>query len=319
MPIHRRSFMAMFLGFAGAPSLSRAQDEQILQPCIEHFEAAGWKVITHLPQGDELPDPPDGGSHYAVVPGQGKITLERESSVQMSPGQRAPKLEITGVEVEGRPERRVTMSTGNSATPWWKEGWKVEVRIAGKTVDRIGKNLAPDESLYGRFDPDVPFDAGTAEIVLTSPDGATVETYPVPLSGFAEAWQAGKEDLERRLAKNPEICTSDCTMTHAAVHLLGRSDTCFELQQMRALRAAFPQDAAIVAAYRAQSRRLLAFPGTRFRDAMTLAFYVAGVWPAALATRLGALHLAKHWYLFTFSLLCRAFATRTHTAAGPAR
>lgn len=94
-----------------------------------------------------------------------------------------------------------------------------------------------------------------------------------------------------------------CMMTTAAVGMLGRADDCFELAQMRKLRAAFGHETEVLAAYLAASRAVLARLPSRAVAARILLFYALAVWPTALLTRVGALKAARRWYLAGFALI----------------
>lgn len=101
--------------------------------------------------------------------------------------------------------------------------------------------------------------------------------------------------------------TSPCLLTTASVEMLGRRDSCFELEMMRRLRSAYPQDRAIVEDYVRTSRQLLQEEdGIALRTAL-LVFWLFVVLPTALLVLLGANAGARYHYLFGFGLLKRLF------------
>lgn len=102
-------------------------------------------------------------------------------------------------------------------------------------------------------------------------------------------------------------CKPACVMTSAAVDLLGRRDDCFELTQMRTLRARFPDRADVVAAYIHASNDLLARGQSFALRSAILLFYALIVWPTALLVAAGLYRGAGLYYLAGFKLLCRAF------------
>ncbi|WP_424974470.1 hypothetical protein [Dinoroseobacter sp. S124A] len=102
-------------------------------------------------------------------------------------------------------------------------------------------------------------------------------------------------------------CKPACVMTSAAVDLLGRPDDCFELSQMRALRARFPERSDVVEAYIHASNDLLARgQGVALRSAI-LIFYALIVWPTALLMAARLYRGAGLYYLAGFTCLCRLF------------
>ncbi len=104
-------------------------------------------------------------------------------------------------------------------------------------------------------------------------------------------------------------CVSGCAMTTAAVDLLGRSDDCFELTQMRRLRGSFPEYDWVVRDYLESSGKLLARPGPALTFGL-LTFYAGVVWPNALLVALGLKRSAGHYYLGGFRVLKFAMGVR---------
>ncbi|MEM1079254.1 MAG: hypothetical protein AAGI09_12055 [Pseudomonadota bacterium] len=102
-------------------------------------------------------------------------------------------------------------------------------------------------------------------------------------------------------------CKPLCVMTSAAVDLLGRPDDCFELSQMRRLRARFPERSDVVEAYIHASNDLLARGQSLALRSAILIFYALIVWPTALLVAMGIYRGAGLYYLAGFNLLCRLF------------
>ena len=111
------------------------------------------------------------------------------------------------------------------------------------------------------------------------------------------------EQVARIAAAGKCQIVSPCMMTTAAVGMLGRSDDCFELRQMRRLRAVFGHERPVLEDYLSASAAVLARLPSRRVAARIMAFYVAVVWPTALLARAGALRGARWWYLRGFALL----------------
>ncbi|WP_424970415.1 hypothetical protein [Dinoroseobacter sp. S76] len=100
-------------------------------------------------------------------------------------------------------------------------------------------------------------------------------------------------------------CKPLCVITSAAVDLLGRPDDCFELTQMRKLRARFPERRDVVDAYIQASNTLLENGEGRALRAAILCFYGLVVWPSALLVAAGFHRSGGLYYLAGFKLLCR--------------
>jgi len=140
------------------------------------------------------------------------------------------------------------------------------------------------------------------------------------IAGFDQAW-AEAPDLHqkhRASVQNAQDCQraagAPCVMTTASVEMLGRDDACFELTQMRRLRARFAHQTDVLAEYIATSQAILAGTrGTGFKLRL-LAFYALVVWPTALLTRLGAMKPARALYLAGFALLRRSLRGSTGSA-----
>ncbi len=129
------------------------------------------------------------------------------------------------------------------------------------------------------------------------------------LRGLVAAKLLANEVVNAHQAKIAQACKvvpiGGCVMTSAAVDILGRSDSCFELTQMRKLRAKFPEQTDIVDAYVTTSHQILTnFTGLRLKIALLL-FYGLIVWPTAVLVRLGLYAQARATYLFGFKRLCR--------------
>ncbi len=94
-----------------------------------------------------------------------------------------------------------------------------------------------------------------------------------------------------------------CMMTTAAVDYLGRADDCFELTQMRQLRAVYADETDVIDAYIAASTQILSLPGTPWRNLRLITFYLAVVWPTALLVRARLYRAARVTYLAGFRAL----------------
>jgi len=157
------------------------------------------------------------------------------------------------------------------------------------------------------------FDAQEIRLDMTAGGDRVMSAY-IDLSGIYFAIENGTGvviDKLIRTVRKDGFCSEevDCVMTTAAVGLLGRADDCFELTQMRRLRAQFggaePQ---VLSDYVTSSRRILSQPPTPARRAAILAFWALVVIPAAALARVGAMRAARGVYLRGFSLLRRLLA-----------
>ncbi len=131
------------------------------------------------------------------------------------------------------------------------------------------------------------------------------------LDGLPNAFAglAGLQTNHLKTVADAGSCRSGCAMTTAAVEMLGRNDTCFELTQMRKLRAAFPDYDWVVRDYLESSAKLLARPGRRLTVSL-MAFYGLVVWPTAVLVALGIRKPAGYFYLGGFALLKKSMGLR---------
>lgn len=203
------------------------------------------------------------------------------------------------------------------------EDWKWEDAGFGETTLRILFDGKPQATVGGqangtsRFKVDGPFLpallAARTMTLYAQGDGRDVVGERFDVAGLGQHFEK-LEDQRRTHALNIEAAggckAGDCIMTSAAVGLLGRPDHCFELTQMRRLRARFPDKVDVVNDYLGTGARLLAQPTGPLFKAALVAFYAAIVWPTALLARAGLMHAAGYYYLAGFTALKASFARR---------
>ena len=153
--------------------------------------------------------------------------------------------------------------------------------------------------------------ANTLELRLVVRDlGVTSAVFDVENLDQALTRAPGAVRDHRRALIAAGKCKSGggCMMTTAAVGMLGRADDCFELTQMRRLRAAFGHETDVLEAYLTASRHVLSALPSCGVAARVLLFYGAIVWPTALLVRMGAMRAARAWYLGGFRRIMGRFA-----------
>ncbi|QYX58374.1 hypothetical protein K1T73_08480 [Roseovarius sp. SCSIO 43702] len=152
-----------------------------------------------------------------------------------------------------------------------------------------------------------------AEISISDTTFATVYfdvtgTRDAVATGFVPGLNEMVADIRASAGCMPHA-VSPCVMTTAAVGLMGRADDCFELTQMRRLRARFgAAEPRVLDHYVRTSHRILSRPMTRGRRAAILAFWALAVLPTATLARLGAMRAARRTYLAGFAVLDRLLA-----------
>lgn len=284
-----------------------------LPDCVEIREMAGWDFSIII-KSESLPVSHSAAmSRYADVQELSFKHLEMQSArrgeIRFSTTSKPRRLSITLPKVD------IVKSAAELVEYEWGEN-RVLVMLDGRKLGQLQISdgygtIETDDDVYqaikssNKMTFKIDNDAVSAEFVFDTSAMSRVEAeLDLFIIEQTAAVRAFHERHPQAFVEADSVCRSPgCVMTTAAVHMLGRGDDCFELTKMRALRARFADEQAVIDDYVASSYAILNLGMTPAMRFGLMVFYTMIVLPTAVAVQLNRYHFGRRLYLIGFNLL----------------